>query len=106
MKNQLFPTISEAFKNGTGDNFYSKDGKYLCISRNTPLTKVDALIKDGFEYIPYLQILELTKAERTTKTIEVKTPEPPKEIKRMSHINYSTSDWWMEEMPDGINQSL
>ena len=102
----FFPSINEAFKNGLGDVcFQNEQGHYSFLSRHN----IEA-IKEAYKvhkHVPYLEVLELGRAEKFVK------PEPKPQVSvppsaPQKFINHPDSvlEFWMNEMPDGLNNSL
>jgi len=106
-----YNTILEAFRNGTGDHFYTKENKFIAVSRKSDNRYLEKL---GFTFMTYEEIVSTDKAQKAlnpepVKIIEVK----PIEVKEKSdqyfsrrHSNISSCQSYYEEFPDAYNQSL
>lgn len=57
-----YPTIEEAFKNGSGDTFFQKEGGFVAVSRKDESTH-DALEAQGFEFLPWHLAFEIGKSQ-------------------------------------------
>ena len=97
-----YTTINEAFKNGTGDVFYTKDSRFVAVCRKDDNS--DLVVK-GFTLLTYEQVTALAVAHVENKV----QPQQPTIIEKMkSNLvkSYATSDGYYDEFPDAYGQYL
>ena len=96
-----YNTIKEAFKNGTGDCFFTKNGRYLAVSRKDSHSYY---INNGFIMMTYDDVL---KADSTQSAIVPQIKEETV-IERLTNMvqSRSTSEMFYEEFPDAYGQNL
>jgi hypothetical protein len=95
---KTYPTIKEAFKNGTGDVFFQHiHGGYICISRHDEENLWLNFDSPSLRFLEHCEIMELTKDERqpTPPPPPPPTPEPAKKYKRSSGW-YDSEFWYMQ----------
>src|SRR6188472_2546758 len=52
---QTYSTINEAFKNGSGDRFFTINGRYVALSRH--LDNIEEMIERGFTFMQYEEVI-------------------------------------------------
>ena len=105
-----YNTVNEAFKNGTGDVFFTKDNQYIALSRHAnPYDEMEAL---GFKFLTYSETLELATAQEVKEepAKAVKQPIQVLSVKKVfiHHSSYygSLTGGFFEEFPDAYGQTL
>lgn len=91
----LHKTIQLAFNSGKGDNFYTKDNLFICISRNDAEKRAE-LLNNGFTFMPYSEVIkESLKTTDTTSAVIWKkahdSPAEPKPTPKKPSVK--RSDW-------------
>ena len=109
-----YPTIEAAFKNGSGDTFFQKEGGFVAVSRKDESTH-DALESQGFEFLPWHLAFEIGKAQiekaEAVEIIEEKS-EPATNTRTIRFMNICTTDsqnyhnGYYDEFPDAYGQCL
>lgn len=87
-----YPTLEEAFVNGSGDCFYQKDDQYVAIHRNDTGKAFDLVCK-GWKLMP-AGSYPMGRYQR-----------PINQPERVRH-SYPLFESYVDEFPDGVNQSL
>lgn len=114
---KLYSTISEAFKNGTGDVFFIKDNQYVAVSRHA--VDFGSMQAQGFTFLQYDETMKLAAAQgaqinpavAASLGIEVKAPvvvEPATPVlqspKKFYHSGSDMEVWgFLEEFPEFYN---
>lgn len=65
-----YTTIKEAFAAGTGDNFFTKDGKFVAVSRKHD-TLHQTLQNQGFTYLNYEETIKLAAEQEAASKREM-----------------------------------
>ena len=101
---QTFQTIQEAFKNGTGDVFFSKDGRYVSRSRHID-NLVHKMELEGFKFIPYKRVIELSTEEKS-KDSEIIINNQEMNNRSVISIDLVSNgyDGYYDEFPDAYGQ--
>jgi hypothetical protein len=74
---KTYNTLRMAFAKGKGDHIYTKDGQFICISKNDEETAAQ-LIKEGFIFMKYEDVLKQAytetepQAPKVIRTIKAK----------------------------------
>jgi hypothetical protein len=97
---KTYPTIKEAFKNGTGDVFFEHiNGGYICISRHNEEELDLYFDSPNFRFVSHCEIMERTKDERQPPPPPPPpTPEPAKKYTKSS--GWNDSEFWYEQYSD------
>lgn len=94
-------TINEAFNNGKGDCFFTKNNEFVCVSRkNSELhTK---LINEGYTLLSYTEVLKAagTTTEAVLKKAVDKIAEVKSTIPTKKYNNNSNSLSFLEDRSD------
>ena len=98
-----YPTIEAAFKNGSGDTFFQKEGGFVAVSRKDESTH-EALEAQGFEFLPWHLAFEIGKAQ-IEKAESVAVVEVVKTTKSYDNI-LNGRDGYYDEFPDAYGQYL
>lgn len=62
----VYNTIDSAFKNGTGDVFFTNnDGKFVARSRHIE-NLVARMAVEGFTHVPYMEAMQIAKDQKAT----------------------------------------
>ncbi len=105
-------TIEEAFKNGSGDTFFQKEGGFVAVSRKDESIH-DALESQGFEFLPWHLAFEIGKAQIEKAELPIiveEKREPATNTKRSRFMNICTTDsqnyhdGYYDEFPDAYGQ--
>ncbi len=101
-----YKTISEAFKNGTGDVFFTKNNEFVAVSRHSiPFEEME---EQGFKFLTYSETLEIATRQdvEENKKAYFTKPTPKQEPKQF--INYPDQEAWAyyQEFPDAYGQHL
>lgn len=97
-----YTTIKEAFANGTGDVFYTKNNRFIAVSRKDDNSN---LSNDGFKLLSYDEVTALAVTHIENKV----QPHQPTIIERMkSNLvkSYAICDGYYDEFPDAYCQYL
>lgn len=99
-KMTTYPTISEAFKNGSGDVFFANTErtKFFAISRHLGVREISGF--DCLSYSETLSLAEIQKPEPVAKLVE----EAPKKPAKM--VDTSRAYSFYDEYPDAYGQNL
>lgn len=101
-------TIEEAFKNGSGDTFFQKEGGFVAVSRKDESTH-DVLEAQGFEFLPWHLAFEIGKAQiekaKSAVTAENIVVGDIKITKSYDQI-LNGRDCYYDEFPDAYGQYL
>lgn len=105
-----YNTVNEAFKNGTGDVFFTRNSEYVAVSRHS--VDFEGLEAQGFKFMTYSETLELAGAQEV-KEAQAKAVKQPIEVisKRKVFIHHSSyygslTGGFFEEFPDAYGQTL
>ena len=103
-----YPTIEEAFKNGSGDTFFQKEGGFVAVSRKDESTH-EALEAQGFEFLPWHLAFEIGKAQiekvESSLVVENVVVADIKITKSYDQI-LNGRDGYYDEFPDAYGQYL
>jgi hypothetical protein len=98
---RTYPTIKEAFKNGTGDVFFEHlDGSFICISRHDEETLDLYFNSPNFRFLSHCEIMELTKDERKPTTTPPPTPAHKPAKKTTRFYGWIDCDFYYEQYSD------
>ena len=99
-----YETIPEAFRRGTGDAFFTKEGRYLAVSRHdlTP-SFLEEMKGKGFEWMKYDQVVTMAGNQ---KSEDRKFKPEPKSPKRFINYDLGTFSAFYDEFPDAYNNHL
>lgn len=102
---KTYNTINEAFKNGSGDCFFSKDGKFVAFSRNDD--RREEMEAKGFIALTHSEVLELAKARQPIKETTA-TAVAPNQREPKKFVNHTDMEVWgyYDEFPDAYGQHL
>lgn len=103
----MYNTILEAFKNGSGDVFFTKEEKYIAVSRKDDLSYY---FDNGYEFMTYEKIIETDKLQKglsLEKTIKV-SPVVKQEVKHIKMVDnsHNYTQCYYDEFPDAYGQNL
>jgi len=115
-----YNTINEAFKNGTGDVFFTINGQYVAVSRHAMDSEgFDAMIAQGFAFLSYEETITAAvnqgagvhpaaAAAAGIMLPEKPAPAPqPVEKNRFYHSGSDQEVWgYYMEFPDAYGQHL
>jgi len=112
-KMTTYKTVNEAFKNGTGDVFFTKNNEYVAVSRHAmDNAAFEAMEAQGFKFMTYDETL-LAAATQEVEERQKKAIEQPIKvisIKKVfiQHSSYygSLTGGFFEEYPDAYGQTL
>lgn len=65
---KLHATIQQAFNNGKGDCFFTKNNQYVCISRKN-IELQNKLINEGYTLLSYSEVVAAAKLTEPVKPI-------------------------------------
>lgn len=103
-----YPTIEEAFKNGSGDTFFQKEGGFVAVSRKDESIH-ESLEAQGFEFLPWHLAFEIGKAQiekaESVKVLKNEVSTDVKTTKSYDNIN-NGRDGYYDEFPDAYGQYL
>lgn len=103
-----YPTIEEAFKNGSGDTFFQKEGGFVAFSRKDESIH-DSLKAQGFRFLPWHLAFEIGKAQIEKSESAVVTENVVvadiKITKSYDQI-LNGRDGYYDEFPDAYGQYL
>lgn len=106
-----YNTVNEAFKNGTGDVFFTRGNQYIALSRHAvPFEEMEA---QGFKYLTYSETLELATAQEVKEELAKPVKQPIIQVLSVKkvfihHSSYygSLTGGFFEEFPDAYGQTL
>jgi hypothetical protein len=99
-----YTTIKEAFKNGTGDVFFTKNNCFVATSRKNDFSYY---LNNGFSLLSYEETLALDKAQNVRVEQPKKTiSDNLKSIESKMAQSVSTCDGYYDEFPDAYGQNL
>lgn len=109
-----YKTVNEAFKNGTGDVFFTINNEYVAVSRHAmDNAGFAAMEAQGFKFLTYSETLELATAQEVKKVQPAPVVEQPIKVlsKRKVYINQGSYypgffGGFYEEYPDAYGQNL
>lgn len=102
-----YSTIQEAFKNGTGDVFFTKNNQFVCFSRKDKIS-LSEMNEYGFSYVTYSEVIELSFKDNKVDSAIIWALAKKKELKTIaSYDNISNGrDGYYDEFPDAYGQNL
>lgn len=102
-----YKTVNEAFKNGTGDVFFTKNNEYVAVSRHAmDNAGFEAMEAQGFKFMTYDETLAIAGAQEVKERQEKPAPAPVKKSEFV-HISISSPfDEFYLEFPDAYGQHL
>ena len=101
---KTYTTIKEAFKNGTGDVFFTKDNCFVAISRKDDFTYY---FNNGYALLSFEEIWALDKSQKNEPPQPKKTIiDNLKSISSKMVQSVSTCDGYYDEFPDAYGQYL
>lgn len=104
-----YNTIAGAFKNGSGDVFFTKDNQFIAVSRKDDNSN---FLNLGFTQLTYDEVIETDRLERSLNItpIDSNVIANLQNIKAKSVKSYSNlhngHDGYYDEFPDAYGQSL
>lgn len=100
-----YKTIKEAFANGTGDVFFTKNGEYIAVSHHDDNKYLSG---SGFVWLNFTQVKAISDAQNTPIVdIREKLVQHRAKNQAMTKDNiYNGRDGYYDEFPDAYNQSL
>jgi hypothetical protein len=101
-----FKTIQEAFKNGQGDVFFSKNGQYVCFSRNDGM--YETMQNNGFKLLTYDEVIKLSFSDNSVASAKIWASAKKKELKLVASRDNLINgfDGYYDEFPDAYGQNL
>ena len=104
---QTFKTIQEAFKNGTGDVFFTKDGNFVARSRHIDNLN-DKMAKEGFTFLSYDEVVNLSLTDNSVESAKIWATAKKQQTKCVRQYDNCSNgrDGYYDEFPDAYGQSL
>ena len=97
-----YTTIKEAFANGTGDVFFTKNNRFISVCRKDDNIN---LINEGYALLSYDEVTTLA-AIQTQNSVQPQQPTIIEKMKSNLVKSYSTCDGYYDEFPDAYGQCL
>jgi hypothetical protein len=87
---QTYSSINEAFKNGSGDRFFTINGRYVALSRH--LDNIEEMIERGFTFMQYEEVI-------IASSVLVATMDGNPEVQ----LRQNGDRWWMISNKTGMH---
>lgn len=104
-----YKTVNEAFKNGTGDVFFTRNNEYVAVSRHAmDNAGFAAMEAQGFKFMTYDETLAVAGAQEVKERQEKQTTtQAPAKKPEFVYISISSPfDELYLEFPDAYGQNL
>ena len=96
-----YATIDDAFKFGTGDQFYTKNGQFVAVSRKDDYSQ---LIENGFESVDFQLIIDMIMFKNKHKGL-LEQMAPKQGIEKLYETTPCRENFY-DEFPDAYNNHL
>lgn len=97
-----YTTIKEAFSNGTGDVFFTKNNRFIAVCRKDDNSN---LIDLGFKLLSYDEVTALAVTQTENK-VSHQQPTIIEKMKSNLVKSHATCDGYYDEFPDAYGQCL
>lgn len=96
-----YTTIKEAFANGMGDVFYTKNNRFIAVCRKDDNSNLEIF---GFTLLSYDNVISLSNTQIKNKV----EPKPFTIIEKLKNMakSYDCNDGYYDEFPDAYGQML
>jgi hypothetical protein len=98
----MFPSIKDAFKNGSGDVFFKNENGYVAVSRHS--VNFEEMAEKGYSHVPHNEVLNIAKEQEPQPIKEMK-PAPVAPKNYVYHSDMEVQSYY-DEFPDAYNQNL